>query len=1374
LKVIRVGLLVCLLTFLVTPFFTISFAQTPQTGTISGTVSDASGAVLPGATITITGSAGMAHTATSSDRGTYEVKGLAAGTYSVKVVLDGFKDFEAKILQLADGQTLRADASMELAEIKANVEVQGQGITQVETESAQIAGSVTEKEVTSLTLNGRNFTQLAALAPGISNQTGQDEASVGIKGSVRYSVNGGRVEYNSFDVDGGDVLNALNASTTTLIVFPSPDSIEELQVLTSNYGAMYGRSASGTILATTKSGGSAFHGDLYFFGRDNIFNDRNFFDQTTHAPLYQKYNPGGTIGGPLYIPGIYNIKKDKTYFFFSEEYRHEKSPTDFNQAVPSLAERNCLNNPTTAPNYQQCLDGGGQPGSGSGKTVLGDFSDVCPIAGSGIINAFTKSLVEHQLNPGIPYAPDCPAFTLNDLDAATGIWIYNSFAGNLVPLSNFPIGNLIPPTFQQATTAPSLILNSGIIPNPTGNSGCNSFLLHPARAVGGSCYNQVVSPLTTWREELFRIDHNFNSKTKLSFRYIHDAWSTDALTPPYATVQNSFPTIQNDFVGPGLSLIAHLSNALSTKFYNDLAMSYAADHISLTNINGPGAMYQRPACLDGGPSCTPATSNIGYLFNNGFAGKVPGIVIGGTNFSYGGQGFAGDPAYMPWHHSNPTYSPRDDATLVLNKVTFTFGFLLIIAQRNEINPPVGANTGDLQGIVSFSNIGSPSSTGNAFADFLQGRIRSFQQDSGQLDYHNNYIVGEPYIQGDWHVTPRLTLNLGVRFSLFGTYHEKYSRAYNWDPALFSNALAGEVGTNFGDGSVSVNKVPVLADASNIDRHLLNGVVQCGTQGTPISCMKDKIFNPAPRIGFAWDPTGTGKTSIRGGYGIFYEHGVGNEANTGSLEGSPADAPSGVIDMTQFGPGSWPCIGEIGSNCGGRIPQQAYPLNVTSIPTKAVWPYVQQWSLSVQRELPWDMLASLAYVGSKGTHLTAALQANQLSPIPASENPFPAGVPLTVNTCSSFNSGSVQIIGPSGVVTTVSPASPAYVNLEAACYGTSTRFFYAFPDPNFLRSQYSGIGQIYPQILNTSGIGQIYSLQNIANSSYHALQFTLRRTKGPLTLGLSYSYSHSFDNSSDRTDPVVNAFALNQNRASSNFDERHLVNVDYIYQMPVEKIFNWVMTPITAKGATPAPGPFGPDSHAKWFKGWAISGITTFATGTPFSVINGGSANGTSYPDNAGVLTGNAVASYPDIVAPSAATPPLPKNSNTIGPLLGNPFQFAAPTGLTFGDAGRNSFNNPSRLNWDIALTKDFKTSDNTSLELRAETYNFFNHTQFEIFDRSRPGTQGNNVITCYAAPIGSTTTPTAGDSNCLSGNSFMHPIEAHQPRTVQFGVKFLF
>jgi len=188
--------------------------------------------------------------------------------------------------------------------------------------------------------------------------------------------------------------------------------------------------------------------------------------------------------------------------------------------------------------------------------------------------------------------------------------------------------------------------------------------------------------------------------------------------------------------------------------------------------------------------------------------------------------------------------------------------------------------------------------------------------------------------------------------------------------------------------------------------------------------------------------------------------------------------------------------------------------------------------------------------------------------------------------------------------------------------------------------------------------------------------------------------------------------------------------------------------------------------------WELSGITLFATGTPFSVVNGGSVSGISGIDNAGVASGPGPDSYPDIVASPSPLPSSAINgtSGVIGPLLGNPNEFVAPTALTYGDAGRNFFRNPSRLNFDMSLTKDIKLKrEGQSLQFRLETFNTFNHTQFRIYDPSNPGSSGNNVITCYEGPNNS-----AGDSACLTGNSFLHPIDAHRPRTMQLGAKFFF
>ena len=168
----------------------------------------------------------------------YSFTRLEAGTYDVSVTAPNFAVQNLTYITLAAGQSLTVDATLMPQSTQNQVNVEAQGAAQVEVENATVSGTITQKEVAAIGLNGRNFTQLVALAPGVSNQTGQDEAKVGVQGSVKYSVNGGRVEYNTFEVDGSDVLNTgLNGAASSLMVYPSLDAIQEVKVLTSNYGA---------------------------------------------------------------------------------------------------------------------------------------------------------------------------------------------------------------------------------------------------------------------------------------------------------------------------------------------------------------------------------------------------------------------------------------------------------------------------------------------------------------------------------------------------------------------------------------------------------------------------------------------------------------------------------------------------------------------------------------------------------------------------------------------------------------------------------------------------------------------------------------------------------------------------------------------------------------------------------------------------------------------------------------------------------------------------------------------------------------------------------------------------------------------------------
>jgi Carboxypeptidase regulatory-like domain len=202
---------------------------------IHGTVTDQTQAVVTGATVDLSNGSGLKEETTTDDKGAYTFANLAAGTYTVSINAPNFALKSFDYVTPAADQDLTMDATLEPARRKTEVNVESSGVGKVETETATVSGTITEKEVVSIGLNGRNFTQLIALAPGVSNQTGQDEAKVGVVGSVKYSVNGGRVEYNTFEVDGSDVLNTgLNGASSTLMVYPSLDAIQEVKVLTSN------------------------------------------------------------------------------------------------------------------------------------------------------------------------------------------------------------------------------------------------------------------------------------------------------------------------------------------------------------------------------------------------------------------------------------------------------------------------------------------------------------------------------------------------------------------------------------------------------------------------------------------------------------------------------------------------------------------------------------------------------------------------------------------------------------------------------------------------------------------------------------------------------------------------------------------------------------------------------------------------------------------------------------------------------------------------------------------------------------------------------------------------------------------------------------
>src|SRR6266852_6244713 len=322
-------------------------SRAQDTGYISGTVTDKSGAAVSAAEVVVNNVGGsLTRSTTTNADGAYVVAALPGGTYNLVVTAKGFQKYSANKVVLEVAQKIRLDVQLTVGGVNEVIEVTGESVAQVETQSSELSGTIPGKQIEQLVLNGRNFTQLVNLVPGVVNQTGQDEGTVGIYGNVAFSMNGGRTEYNNWELDGGD--NMDNGSNATLNVYPNPEAIAEFKVLTSNYGAQYGRNGSGTVEVETKSGTTSFHGSAFYYNRNEFFNAKSWAegaDPTAKKASYKKHDYGYTVGGPVFIPNHYNSSKKKTFFFFSEEWRKESNTSSAPPGatttpnVPSDAER---------------------------------------------------------------------------------------------------------------------------------------------------------------------------------------------------------------------------------------------------------------------------------------------------------------------------------------------------------------------------------------------------------------------------------------------------------------------------------------------------------------------------------------------------------------------------------------------------------------------------------------------------------------------------------------------------------------------------------------------------------------------------------------------------------------------------------------------------------------------------------------------------------------------------------------------------------------------------------------------------------------------------------------------------------------------------